>query len=205
MTSLRSLVATCCLALSVCAAGASNAWADVRPLLPAKEAPTPSIAPPTDADVEQFMDWFAVREILPALLRQVLEQADDTAAFTASQRTCVLEVASPVFSDGVREQFRGMLVDHETFLAWSDLMSTTMGPRFVAFLRASMKSRFLGEPAPSQDGLLADLTDDDRAAMARFARSKALQGLQSAGDFEMDPQALQRLRAETRKRCGVSI
>jgi len=200
----------CCLALSVCAAGASIARADIRPLLPADAAPasaaqTTRPAPPTDADVEQFMDWFAVQEILPVLLRKIVDEADDTAAFTASQRACVLKVTSPVFADGMREQFRGMLVDHETFLAWSDLMKTTVGPRFVAFLQGSMKADFLGGPAPSQDGLLADLTDDDRAAMARFASSKALQGMQAAPEFDLDAETEQRLKKEARTRCGVSI
>jgi hypothetical protein len=203
VTSLRSFVAACCLAVAVCAASASIARADVKRVLDGER--TMHAEPLTNADVEQFMDWFAVRDIFPGLIAKVVDENGAADAFSAAQRACVVEVVSPALHDAMRAQFRGMLGDRATFLAWSDLMETSAGRRFVAFLQGSMKAEFLGGPAPSQDGLFDGLTDEDRAAMVRFTRSNALQALQSAPDFDLDPQTEQRLRKEARKRCGVTI
>jgi hypothetical protein len=202
--SLRTFLLACGFAVSACALGSSVARADVDRLLPEVKAPAPS-TPLTDAEVEVFMGWFAVDEVFPDILAKAFDASDDTAGFSASQRTCVLGVVTPAFHDAMRDQFRGMLVDRENFVAWSEFRETTPGRRFMTFIRASMKAEFLGTSAPSSDGMFDDLADDDRAAVMRFLRSNALQALEASRDFEMDPQMKRRVQKETHKRCGVSI
>lgn len=204
MKSLRTFLLACGFAVSACAVSASIARADVDPLLPDFKAPVPS-APLTDEEVEEFMSWFAVDEIVPQILDQAFDQGDDTAGFSASQRACVLEVVTPAFRDAMRDQFLDMLVDRANFRAWSEFRQTTPGRSFMAFIRASMKAKSTGAPAPTGDGLFDDLTDEDRAAVMRFFSSNALQALEASRDFKMDPQTKDRLQKETRTRCGVSI
>lgn len=196
-------VAALMLLIAVAPAGAAEPTAP--DVVPATEAvPAAASTPLADADVDQFMGWMGLSDALPAIVRSEMKKRPALATLTDAQQGCMTELLAPPMRGMLREAFRSLIEDRETFLGWSEFADSEMGRKLFAFVRSGLQAKIDGTPEPKPEAFFAGISEQDQLQMMRFMMSPAARILAKPfPDVEPPAGMMDTLEQDARERCGV--
>ncbi len=209
----RNTLAVFALALSFAIVPA-HAEVPAAPVVASAAAPeiahetAPDIAPTplADAEVDQFMGWMGLSETLPAIVRSEMKKRPALASLSDAQQTCMIEVLTPPMRDLLREAFRSLLEDRETFLGWSEFADSDMGRKLFAFVRSGVQAKVDGTSEPKPEAFFADIGEQDQLQMMRFMMSPAARILSKPfPDVQPPAGMMDALEQDARERCGLGL
>lgn len=163
-------------------------------------------ATPADGRLAQVRQLLGLDESLHRQLREQLYSSPDFAAYDEAKRSCISQVVSQNFSDGIDEAFSELLGEDAVVNELLGFSRTDTGSLFFAALREDMQARLLsgGEAGGDADGLLRSLSVEQLAEVGEFSATSAadlLRRLRRA-DFSQgrSATALDQLQSH----CGVA-
>lgn len=171
----------------------------------AVEAPAPA-APPTDADVDQFVGWMGLGDAIPAILRTELAKVPEMRALSAQQQECMIEVLRPPMRSMLRTSFRELLGEREIFLAWAEFVETDAGRKLFAFVRAGVEAKIKDQAAPDPAAFFADIGEQEQMQMAQFMMTPAAAVMNKPfPDMQPPAEMFEQFEQEARTRCGIDL
>lgn len=171
----------------------------------AVEATAPA-SPPTDADVDRFVDWMGLGDAIPAILRTELAKVPEMRSLSAQQQECMIDVLRPPMRSMLRSSFRELLGEREIFLAWAEFVETDAGRKLFAFVRAGVEAKIKDQTAPDPAAFFADIGEREQMQMAQFMMTPAAAVMNKPfPDMQPPAEMLEEFEQEARTRCGIDF
>lgn len=193
------------IAFALSATVSANAFDAARDESAAVAAPAPA-APPTDADVDQFVGWMGLGDAIPAILRTELAKVPEMRALSAQQQECMIDILRPPMRSMLRSSFRELLGEREIFLAWAEFVETDAGRKLFAFVRAGVEAKIKDEAAPDPAAFFADIGEKEQMQMAQFMMTPAAAVMNKPfPDMQPPAEMFEQFEQEARTRCGIDL
>lgn len=157
---------------------------------------------PTDAEISQIRNLLGFTpEVTLKVVRMSFEQQPELKRYDGAKQDCLLKGLQPEVDGKLQQAFGDLFEDSETVAAWLRFASTPGGGKLVGMMRAAVDAKLNGGMAPNPLGMIAGMTEGERAGVEAFMESPASAVLKK--DFP-DMEQPVAFGEETARRCGIA-
>ncbi|HJR73395.1 MAG TPA: hypothetical protein VJ806_07120 [Luteimonas sp.] len=199
-------------AVSICSARrAANVFAPMRPIIATALAIAALFGPMqaaaqarklTEAEIVQIRNLLGFTpEVTLKVVRMSLEQQPELKRYDAAKQDCLLKGLQPEVDGKLQQAFGDLFEDSETIAAWLRFADTPGGGKLVGAMRMAVTAKVDGGMVPNPLGMIAGMTDAERADVTAFMESPASAVLKK--DFP-DMEQPTAFGEATARRCGIA-
>lgn len=157
---------------------------------------------PTDAEITQIRNLLGFTpEVTLKVVRMSFERQPELKRYDAAKQDCLLKGLQPEVDGKLHEAFGDLFEDSETIAAWMRFAGTPGGGKLVGAMRAAVDAKLNGGMAPNPLGMIAGMTETERADVEAFLESPASAVLKK--DFP-DMERPVAFGEEVARRCGIA-
>lgn len=161
-----------------------------------------SATAPTDAEIVQIRNLLGFTpEVTTKVVRMSLERQPELKRYDAAKQDCLLKGLQPEVDGKLHEAFGDLFEDSETIAAWLRFAGTPGGGKLVGAMRAAVDAKLNGGMTPNPLGMIAGMTEAERADVEAFLESPASAVLKKNFPDMERPTAF---GEEVARRCGIA-
>lgn len=161
-----------------------------------------SATAPTDAEIVGIRNLLGFTpEVTVKVVRMSLERQPELDRYDAAKQDCLIEGLRPEVDGKLHQAFGELFEDSGTIAAWMRFAGTPGGGKLVGAMRAAVNAKLDGGMAPNPLGMIAGMTEVERADVEAFLESPASAVLKK--DFP-DMERPVAFGEEAARRCGIA-